>query len=194
MNILWDFDGTLFDTYPAYTKIVSTVLGGKVDEKEVYQKLKISFSHAIEYYKLSDKQMKEIAKLESELSPGDIQPFEKVEEILQLATKNVIMTHKDREGVMSILQYYGWDNYFEEIVTSDDGFPRKPHPQAYKYLHQRHQLDLVIGDRELDILPGKELGLATCLFQHPNEIATYNISDYAEFVEVMNTRKSTFGS
>ncbi|SCN17152.1 Phosphoglycolate phosphatase [Bacillus toyonensis] len=23
MNILWDFDGTLFDTYPAYTKMLS---------------------------------------------------------------------------------------------------------------------------------------------------------------------------
>ncbi|SCN32550.1 Protein of unknown function [Bacillus cereus] len=35
MNILWDFDGTLFDTYPVYTKILS---------------------HAIDYYKISKNQ------------------------------------------------------------------------------------------------------------------------------------------
>ena len=29
MNILWDFNGTLFDTYPVYTKMLSQILGDR---------------------------------------------------------------------------------------------------------------------------------------------------------------------
>lgn len=60
MNILWDFDGTLFDTYPAYTKILSQVLGDTVDKQEIYEKLKISYSHAIDYYNISSNKEEEI--------------------------------------------------------------------------------------------------------------------------------------
>ncbi|KFN01731.1 phosphoglycolate phosphatase, haloacid dehalogenase-like family [Bacillus clarus] len=58
MNILWDFDGTLFDTYPVYTTIFSEILGDAVDKKEIYEKLKISYSHAIHYYNISCEQEK----------------------------------------------------------------------------------------------------------------------------------------
>ena len=34
MNILWDFDGTLFDTYPAYTMMLSEILGDSVENKK----------------------------------------------------------------------------------------------------------------------------------------------------------------
>jgi HAD superfamily hydrolase (TIGR01549 family) len=172
LNILWDFDGTLFDTYPAYSRIFSQVLGGKVDEKEIYKRLKISFSHAIEYYNLTESQLKEISLLESNLLPNDFKSFDMVEEIIKFATKNVIMTHKDRDGVTSILEHYGWDKYFIDMITIDDGFPRKPNPLAYLHLHQKHDIDLVIGDREIGLIPAKELGISTCLFQ--------NQSDYAD--------------
>ena len=52
-----------------------------------------------------------------------MKPFGGVEEILKYADKNVIMTHKHRAGVMEILEYYGWDKYFVDMVTIDDGFP-----------------------------------------------------------------------
>ncbi len=53
MNILWDFDGTLFDTYPVYTKLLSEILGDTVDKQEIYKNLKTSYSHAIQYYNIS---------------------------------------------------------------------------------------------------------------------------------------------
>ena len=40
MNILWDFDGTLFDTYPAYTIMLSEILGDSVEKQEIYKNLK----------------------------------------------------------------------------------------------------------------------------------------------------------
>ncbi|EJR54060.1 HAD hydrolase, family IA [Bacillus cereus VD107] len=188
MNILWDFDGTLFDTYPVYTKILSQVLGSKVSKEEIYAQLKISFSHAIDFYKLSKEQISEIDVLESQIIIADIKPFEKVEEILKFADKNVIMTHKDREGVLSLLNHYGWDKYFVDMVTIDDGFPRKPNSLAYDHLHKMHNIDLAIGDRELDLLPAKELGISTCMFQGKCDVADYSLSHYSEFFKVVIDR------
>ncbi|PKJ52754.1 HAD-IA family hydrolase [Bacillus sp. SN10] len=181
MNILWDFDGTLFDTYPVYTKILSQVLGEEISEEEIYKNLKVSFSHAIDYYKISKKQLSEIDVLESRIIIEDIKPFEKVEEVLMFADKNVIMTHKDRTGVLSILNHYGWDKYFVDMVTIDDGFPRKPNSLAYDHLHKKHNIDLAIGDRELDLIPAKELGISTCMFQGNCDVADYYLTDYSEF-------------
>ncbi|WP_456274803.1 HAD-IA family hydrolase [Bacillus sp. AK031] len=181
MNILWDFDGTLFDTYPAYTRVFSKVLGGTEDEKEIYEKLKVTYPHALEHYNVSEDQQEEMKKLRSQLAPEDMPPFQHVEEVLKSADKNVIMTHKDRAGVMEILQHYGWEKYFDDIVTIDDGFPRKPHSASYKYLHDKHAIDLAIGDRELDLLPARELGIKTCIFQGNCEVADYRLYDYSEF-------------
>ncbi|EOP72585.1 HAD hydrolase, family IA [Bacillus cereus VDM006] len=181
MNILWDFDGTLFDTYPTYTKILSQVLGDTVDKQEIYEKLKISYSHAIDYYNISSNKEEEIKNLTKKLSPKEMKPFDNVEEILKFANKNVIMTHKHRDGVLTILKYYGWDKYFVDMVTIDDGFPRKPNPLAYIHLHTKHRINLVIGDRELDLLPAKKLGISTCMFQSQSDLADYHLQDYSEF-------------
>ncbi|MCP1164157.1 MULTISPECIES: HAD-IA family hydrolase [Bacillus] len=189
MNILWDFDGTLFDTYPVYTKIFSQVLGKEISEEEIYAKLKISFSHAINYYEITKKQLSEIDVLESRIMIEDIKPFEKVEEVLKFGDKNVIMTHKDRAGVLSILNHYGWDKYFVDMVTIDDGFPRKPNALSYDYLHKKHSIDLAIGDRELDLIPAKELGISTCMFQGNCDVADYSLSHYSEFFKIVIDRE-----
>lgn len=184
LNILWDFDGTLFDTYPAYTNALSSVIGEAIDKEDIYYNLKISYSHAIEHYDVPQEKEAEIKTLIKNLVPRDLKPFDHVEEILQYANKNVIMTHKHREGVLAILQYYGWEKYFADMVTIDDGFPRKPDCAAYKYLHEKHGIDLVIGDRELDLQPAKDLGIAACMYQGKSSIADYHLNDYADFFKL----------
>ncbi len=82
---------------------------------------------------------------------------------------------------MKILKYYCFEKYFIEIVTGDDGFPRKPEPASYEYLHQRHAIDLVIGDRSLDIIPAKKLGIKTCLFQNKESGSDYYLNKYEDF-------------
>ncbi|MED0963540.1 HAD-IA family hydrolase [Bacillus paramycoides] len=192
MNILWDFDGTLFDTYPAYTMMLSEILGDAVDKQEIYKNLKISYSHAIQYYNISYDQEQKIKILKKKFTPKDMKPFEGVEEVLKFADKNVIMTHKHRAGVMEILQYYGWDKYFADMVTIDEGFPRKPNSLAYNHLHKKHNIDLAIGDRELDLLPAKELGISTCMFQGKCDVADYSLSHYSEFFKVVIDRDREF--
>ncbi|MDQ0232079.1 HAD-IA family hydrolase [Metabacillus malikii] len=189
MNILWDFDGTLFDTYPGYTKIFSQVLEVEAPKDEIYKRLKVSLSHAIDYYRLTENQVKEMEQLKRQLLPEDSLPFEHVEEILKYADKNVIMTHKDRAGVLDILKHYGWEKYFVDMVASDDGYPRKPDAASYRYLHEKHHIDLVIGDRDLDLIPGKELGIKTCAFGTKSEVADYYLENYADFFQVIESNR-----
>lgn len=184
MNILWDYDGTLFNTYPAYAKRMSQVLDGKVSEADCYKELKISATHAITTFRMTESQIEEYNNLISAISPVEMPPFEHVEAVLKQADCNVIMTHKDQAGAYKVLDYYGFTKYFSEIVTADHGFPRKPDPASYKYLHEKHHIDLAVGDRELDIIPAKQLGMYTCLFQN-NKPADFHLEDYRDFFKVV---------
>jgi|GEM_PF-2064133 len=100
------------------------------------------------------------------------------------------MTHKPRKELMNILSYYGWIDYFDDIVAGDDGFPRKPDPASYIYLHNKHKIDLAIGDREIDIIPAKIIGIKTCLFKNSTPGADLYITSYEEFFK--NFRDSQF--
>ena len=186
MNILWDFDGTLINTYPAYTRIVQQVLGKQVDEQEVYNQLKISYPHTIEFYGLTEKQIEEIDLLKAAIQPADVIPFVGVEDVLKFAKKNVIMTHKDRKGVEDILGYHGLRHYFADMVTIDDGYPRKPHTAAYEHLHNKHGIDLAIGDRTLDLIPAKKIGIQTCSFQNKKAEADHHLNSYSDFFTIFS--------
>jgi HAD superfamily hydrolase (TIGR01509 family) len=181
MNILWDFDGTLFDTYPAYSDIFYEALRGSVTRQEILSQLKVSFSHAVSHFNLSDQQVKEMFIMESSLHPEKTPPFPNVENILKSANVNVIMTHKPRLEVLNMLNYYNMAGYFKELVAGDDGFSRKPDPESYIYLHNKYNIDLVIGDREIDILPAKTLGIKTCLFQNKTGGADFYLENYEDY-------------
>ncbi|WP_148629781.1 HAD-IA family hydrolase [Bacillus sp. E214] len=185
MNILWDFDGTLFDTYPGYARMVKSAVETPLSEEEIFSLLKVSFGHAFNELKLTEEQIKHIHILERQLKPLDFKPFPGVKNVLEAADLNVIMTHKYREGAESILKANGMDQYFTEIVAIDDGYPKKPHPASYQYLHDKYRIDLAVGDRELDILPAKSIGIKTCLFQNDTPGADYYVNSYDTFFEIV---------
>lgn len=181
MRLLWDFDGTIMDTYPAYTAILSDILQGKYPKDEIYQQLKISQSHAITYFNLSTTQAEKMKERSRSLKSTDYRPFYGVEEVLQQAEINVIMTHMERASVERILKEAKLAQYFTEIVAGDDGYPRKPDAASYKYLHDKYQLDYAIGDRELDLIPAKQIGMGTIMFQGNSPVADLTLNDYRKF-------------
>ena len=181
LHILWDFDGTLFDTYPAYAEIIASVVGTSTNSAEAKEKLKVSFSHAAQYYQLTAEQLADIDRLETGLFPVNTPPFAAVENVLRQAEINLLVTHKPRQGVLNTLLFYGFDRYFEEIIAADDGFPRKPDPAAYAYMHDKYRVDLVIGDRAIDMIPARSLGIKTCLFQNTASDADHHLRNYQDF-------------
>lgn len=185
MRLLWDFDGTIMDTYPAYTNILYTILQGQYLKKEIYKQLKVSQSHAIAYFNLDEQQTENMKKQSRSLKVHDYQTFEGIEDILQQAEINVIMTHMERASVERILKTSNLAQYFTEIVAGDDGYPRKPDPTSYTYLNDKYKIDYAIGDRELDLIPAKSIGIGTIMFQGTSTIADFSLDDYRNFVHLV---------
>jgi phosphoglycolate phosphatase-like HAD superfamily hydrolase len=56
----------------------------------------------------------------------------------------------------------------DDIAASDDGYARKPDPEAFEAVIAKQGLvraeTLAVGDRDIDILAGRAAGLRTCLF------------------------------
>ncbi|WP_053366393.1 HAD-IA family hydrolase [Bacillus sp. FJAT-27245] len=185
MNILWDFDGTIFNTYPSYTKLLMEILGDGYTEEETLAQLKISFGHAFRFFKISEEQSRRMLEKVRGLKPDEFLPFPGVEDLLKIADKNVIMTHKEKEDVEKVLAHYNLDRYFAEIVGVENGFPRKPDPAAYAYLHKKHGIDLVIGDRAIDLEPARRLGIRTVSYQNHESEADFYLDDFREFDKVV---------
>lgn len=185
MNILFDFDGTLFDTYPAIVEnIYREVKDSRkhlIQKEEIYKLAKVNAKLAMDMLEFDEAQRKNVYDRQFDVTPELTPPFPHLEAILQYADTNVIMTHKSGAAVKEILNYYGWTKYFAEIVSKDNGFPKKPDTAAYTYLHEKYHIDLVIGDRQLDLIPAKALGIATCSFRNYLPEANFYIDDYANF-------------
>jgi phosphoglycolate phosphatase-like HAD superfamily hydrolase len=81
---------------------------------------------------------------------------------------NLIVTHRRRAGLDQLLTTHGLADHFNDIISHDDGYPRKPDPDAFNTLIERHQLPrgetLAVGDRDIDILAAHAAGLAAALF------------------------------
>ncbi len=195
-NYIWDFDGTLFDSYPHLAKAFCLMLEAHNREykyEEVIGALEISFDHAFERYLLSDEEIREFKEYAADtLLMPLIVPYEAAEGVLENIArrggKNYIYTHRNRESTLYYLNKYGLSEYFEDAVTSDDGFARKPAPDGVRYIIERYDLScentVMIGDREIDVLSGINAGVFGCLIKRGKNIqdtrADYVFEDLSE--------------
>lgn len=185
MNILFDFDGTLFDSYPNIVENIYREISEErkhiISREEVYKLVKVNAKFAMDMLEFNESQRERVYKRQYEVVPELNKPFPHIEKVLQSSKLNVIMTHKSANAVNEILKHYKMDHYFEEIITKDSGFAKKPNPESYIYLNDKYNIDLAVGDRQLDLLPAKEIGIATCSYQNHLPSADYYIDDYANF-------------
>ena len=99
----------------------------------------------------------------SNLYPG-------VEEILKsLIEKKIkiaLLTTKGQDQAEKILEYFGIDNCFDEIMGRRPGIAHKPSPEPLKLICDKLEVHpsntLMIGDTELDINCGRNAGSKTC--------------------------------
>ncbi|HNX00857.1 MAG TPA: HAD-IA family hydrolase [Candidatus Cloacimonadota bacterium] len=197
-NLIWDFDGTLFDTYPAISRSLEGALknhGINEDINEITALCKITLQTAIDHYCEKygldpDEIFKGYGEFYQTISLKDIPPFEGLRDVLEFCKatgrKNYIITHRPLYMLMDHLSYYDLDKYFEFMITSDDGYKRKPDPESFVALREKFdlpvELTLAIGDRDLDILAAKGAGFKTCLYQNPDRTipADYFVSNMEE--------------
>ena len=186
MNILWDFDGTLFDTYPALVEGIVKLSQKDLDRSEVLKWLKIDSKTAFKHYCLSEDLREEFQKLHINYSKLHSRPFDHLEDVLASVDNNIIVTHRDKESTIYLLEKFHLAKYFKEIVSVEEqGFTRKPHCSSYEYVLKSHHIDLVMGDRDLDLIPARQLNIKTVAFQNCNIAADFHIDSYADFIPMV---------
>nr|WP_263326847.1 HAD-IA family hydrolase [Neobacillus sp. Marseille-Q6967] len=186
MNILWDFDGTLFDTYPALVEGFVSLSQQDLDRSEVLKWLKIDSKTAFKHYGISEDQREEYKRLYNENSKLYSKPFDHLEKVLAEVENNIIVTHRDKESTTRLLEKYNLLKYFTEIVSVEEqGFSRKPHSASYEFILERYHIDMVVGDRDLDLVPARKLKITTVAFQNPNIEADYYIDSYEKFIPLV---------
>ncbi|WP_235847006.1 HAD hydrolase-like protein [Neobacillus soli] len=183
---MWDFDGTLFDTYPALVDGFIRLSQQELNRSEVLDWLKVDSITAFKHYGIDMSQREEYQKLHSYYSKMNSRPFEHLEDVLSSVDNNIIVTHRDKESTTFLLEKFNLAKYFREIVSVEEqGFTRKPHHSSYEYVLKNHQIDLVVGDRDLDLIPARNLNIKTVAFQNQNIEADFYIDSYADFIPLV---------
>ncbi len=179
INLIWDFDGMLFDTYPrmasAFVKALSD-MGIRGDYDEVMLHIKRSVGKATnafsEKYGLDRQRLIELYHLhEHAMPPETMVPYEGMCELLKDAVtsgkRHFLYTHRD-DSALEALDRYGIRPLFSGGVTAMDHFPAKPAPDALLHIMERYSLDpdgsIMLGDRDIDILAARNAGISGCLF------------------------------
>lgn len=196
-HIIWDFDGTLFDTYPEISKVFQRTLKQfGIDEdrneilKNLHQSLFQTYQIYVDKYNLDFMTLrKTFSSHDEEMCPSNIHPFEGVEDVIRsIEGSNYIFTHRGK-STFKYLDYYDFTKYFNEIITREDGYSRKPEPDALLYLIDKHSLrkeeTIYIGDRIIDVQCAKNAGIRSCYFDSHgiaiDETADYFINSYMNF-------------
>jgi len=198
-NIIWDFDGTLIDTYPLMIKAFKIALKKRnvnANKEEIEKLLKISSKHAISYYEMDDFFKKMWKDEEKKVNKKLSKPFNSVIDVLEYIIskggKNYIVTHRDIT-TYDFLKFYNMENYFEDILTIEDAQFRKPNHDMFKKSIIRNNIDveitLSVGDRILDMIPSKNVGLLTCYYNNEDRkidfLPDYTISNYRELLKIL---------
>jgi FMN phosphatase YigB (HAD superfamily) len=157
-----------------------------LDRNEVLTWLKKDSVTAFKHYGISLDLRSKYQDLHNIHSRNLSKPFENLEEVLAAVENNIIVTHRDRESTNYLLEKYHLRKYFKDIVSvEEDGFQRKPHRSSYEHVLKSYKIDLVVGDRELDLAPARELHIKTVAFQNDNISADFHIRRYSDFIPMI---------
>ena len=178
-NFIWDFDGTLFDSYPHICACLLKVLEQegireKFEAEMVMRHLCVSFGDAKTYTGISDEAWRKFSVLHhltgAEEEQPPVVPFADCEKVLRdimaQGGRHFLYTHRNLTA-LEYVRNFSMEDLFEDYVTSEDGFPAKPAPDAILAIMERNGLEpaetIMIGDREIDGRSGKNAGIAGAL-------------------------------
>ena len=203
-HIIWDYDGTLFNSYPVMaTAFNAALIERDIDISEplntIISFMKVSMGdtekHYTQKYHLDDAFFERFEIMSKNAEIENTKPFDGVVElcdfICKCGGKNYLLTHRS-ESAIYFMEKYGLMTNFTELITSKQNFPRKPSPEAILYLMDKYEFShdkaIMIGDRDLDILSAKNAGIHTCYFTSGNkasDIAEHNINHFSELYKIL---------
>lgn len=199
-HYIWDFDGTLFDSYPHSTRalyVTARHYGVDVTYDRVSRAIRHSFAKAFALVGLDDEQLRMFHRLRGDdgFEPP-IAPFPHAEAVLRAlrdaGARHYLYTHSNHRMSVRFLERFGLDGYFTGYVTPDDpGFCMKPDPGAIRYILDRWQIDprdaVMVGDREIDMRCARDAGVDGILVDPDwlvgETCARYRVDNLIEIIE-----------
>ena len=203
MELIWDFDGTLFDTYPLMADSLRRAMleeGHDVPVQDIRARMAVTLSDAVAHYKstlgITEDTMERYRHVMYAQGWRAARPFAGADDVCARVCRegghNHLCTHR---GVTArkYMEAWGLDRYFSVYVTDEDGLPRKPAPDMVRRVLETTgrpaQEFWMIGDRELDILAAQAAGVRGCLFTQGREnvvtAAEYQVSRLEDLFEIM---------
>ena len=204
--VIWDLDGTLFDSYNVIVESICLALkenGVDMPPEEIHR-------HAIEFSIKSlfagvsvqtGIPVDTLSAAYSRISTGkylQIKPMKNaidvLNQLMESGIENYVFTHRGRTTA-PVLENLHMDGYFKEVVTSQNGFARKPDPEGLRYLIEKYRLDprytYYVGDRRLDMDCAANAGITGILFLAPGTVdgsggpEKYIVRDLLEIQEIL---------
>ncbi len=179
-HLLWDVDGTLFDTGPAVTYAISRSLNEmgytiplNVVDGLARQSLDVCVDTLAARFQLDPALLRQRSgECYRRIPPERQPPFPGAGEVCAwVAVRgglNLIVTARKLESTRALLAAHGMTALFAEIFSAEQCYPCKPDPAILLAALEKHALNpveaLLIGHRESDIQAGQAAGVATCLF------------------------------
>ncbi|MCR5372753.1 MAG: HAD-IA family hydrolase [Solobacterium sp.] len=198
---IWDLDGTLLDSYKVIVPSLYEAFreaGLDLDQEEIHREViytsvsscirRISAETGIAYDTVHKRftELRVQRDQELRLNPG---AHETLAILADNGAKHCLYTHSGR-STESVLARLGVSGFFEEIVTKEYGFARKPVPDAVNYLIDKYGLDrertFYVGDRTIDMDCAVNAGIRGILYLPegnpciPNGAESWTVHDLLE--------------
>ncbi len=176
---IWDLDGTLLDSYGVIASSLRQTLEElevPMEEDEIRRRAaEGSVSAVVDFAAAaSGRSFPEIKARYSQISGGRYLEIaampharEALEETAALGAAHFVYTHRG-STTAPVLEHLGLSRFFKEVVSSLNGFPRKPAPDGLLYLMEKHGLVksrvYYVGDRTLDVDCARNAGVRSVLY------------------------------
>ena len=206
-HFIWDFDGTLFDTYPVIIEDLNQALRelGHGCEFPATMKLMLTnLGHAQRYYAeqfgIPVESVAEGYERHHRRSNRELQakPMAGVREVLEVVVAsgryNYIFSHRKPNETVDYLEKHGLSGLFTHIIgPGSEGFAWKPAPDPVLYLVERYGMapeeTVMVGDRECDLGSGRNAGIRTahlvCSVAPETLNCDWRFESFAEMAELL---------
>ena len=180
-SIIWDFGGTLFDTYPDLDRaLCRAVFADDATEHllQVGRLTRVSTGHAVRelsrrFGVAEQDLLQALADVKDAWKSAPAPLMEGASAVMKAVHAagglNLVATHRDRASAEQLLQARGV--HVDDMVCAPDGFPRKPDPTMHQELLRRHGLDPedvgAVGDRSADAQAAAGAGVRAFLLLSP---------------------------
>lgn len=199
-TFIWDFDGTLVESYEAIHQVLTLLYKAydlPLDKEFVFDFIiresvgsllrKLAAEHDLPFEELL-----RFFNREQEARDNMIYLMPHAKEALQLTKEkgiqHFIYTHKGAT-TEAVLARLGIDHFFTEVITSANGFARKPHPEGVDYLMTKYGLDKAqtyyIGDRKLDVEVAENSCIQSINLHQPSSAINRKIDDLSDLVDLV---------